>query len=168
RTVVAEEDVQMALSQLEPLVQLIEMGRSRFLYGLDKTPDDCLSWSPGGKAHTPLELAGRLIRFLGFGTHFLRHRTMPDRSAEPPPPPKTRDEAKAALEEAFSQLQSAIEELREEDLQAPVPMPWGGTIPLVVTLWRTPGTIGYFQGQLNYTQLAYGDEDANIPPNWGR
>jgi hypothetical protein len=30
------------------------------------------------------------------------------------------------------------------------------------------GVIGYFQVQLNYLQLAYGDTDPNMPPNWGR
>jgi hypothetical protein len=26
--------------------------------------------------------------------------------------------------------------------------------------------MGYLQGQLNYCQMAYGDEDPNIPPSW--
>jgi hypothetical protein len=35
-------------------------------------------------------------------------------------------------------------------------------------IWWVNGMIVYHQGQLNYLQLAYGDENANIPPEWGR
>jgi hypothetical protein len=29
------------------------------------------------------------------------------------------------------------------------------------------GVTGYWQGQLNYIQTAYGDMDPNMPPGWG-
>jgi len=42
--------------ELQPLENWITMSRSRFVYGLDRVPDDRLNWSPGGEARTPLAL----------------------------------------------------------------------------------------------------------------
>ena len=69
----------MAVSQLQPLLKGIGMARLRFLYGLDRTPDDRLNWSPGGEAKTPLAVAGRLTGFLGFFSHLLETGAMPER-----------------------------------------------------------------------------------------
>jgi hypothetical protein len=56
----------MALASLQPLLKGMAMGERRFLYGLEKTPDDRLKWSPGGEGKTPLDVAGRVAGFLGF------------------------------------------------------------------------------------------------------
>jgi hypothetical protein len=157
----------MAISQLQPLMKLVGMSRVRFLYGLDQVPDDRLKWSPGGAALAPLALAGKTAGFLGAVTHMVRNRAMPERPGSPPAPPPGREEAKAAVDAAFGQLRAAIDALTEADLQQPVTMPWGETISLAEMLWSVGSVIGYHQGQLNYLQLAYGDTDPNMPPDWG-
>src|SRR5205807_1503100 len=83
----------MAVSQLQPLLKGIGMARLRFLYGLDRTPDDRLNWSPGGEGKTPLAVAGRLSGFLGFFSHLLETGAMPERPAGPPPSPENREAA---------------------------------------------------------------------------
>jgi hypothetical protein len=156
----------MAIATLQPLLKTVSMSRSRFLYGLDRTPDDRLNWSPGGEAKTPLQLAGKTAAFLGFISHVLQNRAMPENRGSQPPPPTGREEAKATLQSAFDQLAAAVESLKEGDLQQSVPMPWGET-SIAEMLWSVNTVIGYHQGQLNYLQLAYGDTDPNIPPEWG-
>lgn len=157
----------MALTQLQPLLKNAGMARERFLYGLDQTPDDRLAWSPGGEAKTPLAVAGRLTLFLQFFAHLLETGAMPERPASLPPAPESRSAAKAALEQAFSRLEGLIEGLREGDLTRPMPTPWRTSIPALEMLWSLPTVLGYWQGQLNYIQTAYGDTNPNIPPTWG-
>jgi hypothetical protein len=157
----------MAIPHVQPLVTNVAMARSRFLYGLDRTPDDRLTWNPGEAALTPLALAGKTARFVGVMTHYFQHHTMPERPASPPPPPQSRDEAKDLLDGSFGRLLEALDRLTEGDLQQTVTMPWQQTMALGDVLWLIPGIIAYHQGQLNYLQLAYGDKDPNIPPDWG-
>ncbi len=156
----------MSLTELQPLLKTINMNRSRFLYGLDCVPDDRQDWSPGGAAHTPLQVAGRAAGFLQFLSHIIRERTMPERPGDPAPAPTDRAAARAAVDAAFGRLQASIEALTEADLTQPVPTPMGETIPLREMLGWVNGLIGYQQGQLNYLQLAYGDTDPNMPPEW--
>jgi len=157
----------MALPLVKPLLKSVEMARSRFLYGLDRTRDDRLTWNPGEAALTPLELAGKTARFVAFLTHYFEHGTMPERPASPPPAPQSREEAKAALDASFGRLLGVLEGLTEADLGKIVTLPWGETTALNDVLWAVPSIIAYHQGQLNYLQLAYGDKDPNIPPEWG-
>jgi hypothetical protein len=142
------------------------MARSRFLYGLDQTPDDRLNWSPGGSAKSPLGLADRITGFLQFISQLIETGEMPDRSAPQPAPSESREEAKARVAAGFDRALAVLEGLTEADLQKLVPVPWGARIPVLGVLGFFPTATGYFQGQLNYCQLAYGDEDPNIPPDW--
>jgi hypothetical protein len=144
------------------------MSRSRFLYGLEKTPDNRLNWSPGGEARTPLQLAGRMAFFAGHMAHRIQHPAGPEMQGGPPPSPQTRAEAMAAVGEAFDRLRAAIAGLSEADLEQKMPFPYGGPVPVGHILWWLSGVLAYQQGQLNYAQMAYGDADANIPPNWGQ
>ncbi|MBI3909415.1 MAG: DinB family protein [Armatimonadetes bacterium] len=157
----------MAIPQVRDLLKGLLMARSRFLYGLDRTPDDRLHWSPAVGAPTPLQVAGKLEGFLHFLAYLAQNRAMPEGMA-PPPAPGSREESKARLDAAFARLQSVIAELSTADLEQPLPVPWGGTPALSLVLCMLPGVTGYFQGQLNYIQITYGDKDANIPPNWGQ
>lgn len=158
----------MAIPQGEQLLKVIDMSRTRFLYGLDRTPDDRLDWSPGGSATTPLQIAGKTVRLLSVLAELIQNRTMPERPASPPPPPQSREEAKAALDAAFERMRTVIAELSETDLEQTVPTPWGVMTPTAQALWFINGAIGYCQGQLNYVQTAYGDTDPNMPPGWGQ
>ena len=144
----------------------LEMARTRFLYGLDKTPDDKLEWSPGGSAKNALQLAGKLAGFLTFFDHILQHQTWPERPATPPPAPSDRDAAKNAVHAAFSKVQATIAGLTEEGLAKQAAAPWGAQLTLAEWVTAVGGVVAYHQGQLNYLQLAYGDEDPNIPPEW--
>jgi hypothetical protein len=157
----------MPLPQAHNVLKYLVMAQNRFLHGFDRVPDDRLSWSPGGEAPTPLQLAGKLTRFLTFITHVLADRQMPERTGAPPEPPATREEAKRVVDSGFATLRGAVTGLTERDLAAEVPVPWGqATIEHV--LWQIPAVVGYLQGQMNLVQLAYGDTDPNIPPDWGR
>ena len=158
----------MAHERLESFHKTLAMGRNRFLYGLDVTPDDRLAWSPGGNAYTPLQLAGRLAGFLGFITHLVQEGAMPENRGELPPPPGSREEAKERLGAAFDRLAGVAENLSAEELARPVPTPWGEPIAAGGMLKGANQVVSYFQGQLNYLQLIYGDTNANIPPDWGK
>jgi hypothetical protein len=157
----------MAIPQVQEVLKIISMGRNRFLYGLERVPDDRLNWSPGGAASTPLQLAGKTAVFLSFVSHVLQTRTPPNFDAPRPEPPNTREEANAVVNAAFTQLRKVVSEFTEGDLRQTAPAPWGDTPIGALLLWIS-GLILYHQGQLNYLQLTYGDEDPNIPPNWGR
>jgi hypothetical protein len=155
----------MALPEIQPLLNGLRMARSRFLFGIERVPDDRLTFNPGGAAKSPLELAGKLAGFLSFIT-LMTQGQMPDRSGGAPPPPATREEAMAALEGAFEGLRSMLEGLTAADLDRMIQMPWGTQMSQRQWLYGIPAVIGYFQGQLNYVQLIYGDEDPNMPPDW--
>src|SRR5579885_1020303 len=106
----------MANASLQPLLKTLGMSERRFLFGLDRTPDDRLRWSPGGEAKTPLAVAGRLAAFLGFFSHLLETGSMPERPTCPPPSPESREAAKSAVEAAFRRLEAQLNGLREEEL----------------------------------------------------
>jgi DinB family protein len=158
----------MAVSQLQSLLKGMEMSERRFLYGLDRTPDDRLNWSPGGEAKTPLGVAGRLTGFLSFFSHLLETGAMPERPDSLPPPPENREAAKSAVAAAFRRLATLIEGMSEEDLARPLPTPWGTAVPAREMLGWINGVTSYWQGQLNYIQTIYGDVDPNMPPGWGQ
>jgi len=158
----------MAVSQLQPLLKGMEMSERRFLYGLDRTPDDRLNWSPGGEAKTPLGVAGRLTGFLGFFSHLLETGAMPERPASLPLPPENREAAKSAVAAAFRRLGTLIDGMQEGDLARPLPTPWGTSVPAREMLGWINGVTSYWQGQLNYIQTIYGDVDPNMPPGWGQ
>ena len=161
----------MALPRLTPMLKVIRMGKTRWLYGLDQTPDDRLSWTPGGEAASALGLSAKIVPFLGFVSHMLAHGVMPARPEDGPPPPPPalagRDEAKAAVSAAFDTLIATMESLSEEDLARSVTPPWREATTIDTMVHFVPVVLGYFQGQLNYAQLAYGDTNPNIPPGWG-
>jgi hypothetical protein len=156
----------MAIPEISPATGQLKMAKARFLFGLDRTPDDRLTWSPGASAKTPLQLAAKLEGFLSFMAHLIQHRAMPERRGDPPPDPTNREEAKQRVAAAFGRLNDVLNGLQAADLEQPVPVPWG-TSSLRDIVWGVGGVIAYHQGQLNYCQLAYGDEDPNIPPGWG-
>ena len=91
----------MPIPQVQPLIRLIEMSRSRFLYGLQQTPDDRLTWAPGETAGTPLQIAGRLARMMQTIAYLIEHHAFPERPATPPPPPPDRETARAEVTAAF-------------------------------------------------------------------
>jgi hypothetical protein len=154
--------------EVKHVMKVAAMSRSRYLYGLDRVPEERLSWSPGGEANSPLKLAGRAVRFVDVFAHLLQHGAVPESArATPPPVPQSREEAKRIVEEAYERLRGVLNSLSEADLEKPMPVPWGGTVPLSQMLFFFAVTLGYQQGQLNYAQMAYGDKDANIPPGWG-
>ena len=124
----------MAIASLQSLLKGMEMGQRRFLYGLEKTPDDRLKWSPGGEGKTPLDVTGRVSGFLGFFTHMLQNHTMPERPSGPAPSPGSREEAKASVEAAFRQLRAHIEGMTESDLAQTLPTPWGTTVSIFQAL----------------------------------
>jgi hypothetical protein len=146
--------------------RVLEMSRQRFLHGLDRVPDDRLTWSPGESSHTPLQLAGRLASFLDHRTRMLTSAPGAPVARSTPAVPSSREEARSRVGEAFSGLTSAVEALSEGDLDRPVTAPWGAEVSAGVMLLTVLNVVGYFQGQLNYCQLAYGDTDPNIPPAW--
>jgi hypothetical protein len=156
----------MALAQVQGIIRGLEMGRDRFVFGLEKTPDDRLAWSPGEGARTPLELAGTVAGFAGFMLHVCREAEMPERPAQPPPAPASREEAQAAVTGALNNVIAYVSGMTEADLAKLVPVPWGQKIPAGEFAGMFGTVLGYFQGQLNYLQVCYGDKDPNIPPSW--
>ncbi len=152
----------MAIEYVQPLLRALHLGHSRFTYGLTRTPDDRLTWTPGGAAKTPLQLAGKMAAFYSFFTSALRGE---QRRREIPEPPASREEAIARLDTAYQDFRAAIEGLTEADLEGRRTPPWG-ECSVRELVWWFHGALSYHQGQLNYVQLAYGDEDPNIPPEW--
>jgi hypothetical protein len=160
----------MPIEPVKPILKGLAMGRNRFLHGLDVTPDDRLNWRPGGEAPTPLQLAGKLAGFLTFISEWVQTGEIhdPSKRSPPPPPPATRQEAKDRLGTAFDRMRTVCQAVTEADLARVLPTPWRQPTPLGEILPGIPGIVSYFQGQLNYLQLAYGDTNPNMPPNWGQ
>lgn len=154
----------MPIPQAPLVLKSLALFRHRFLYGLDQTPDERLNWSPGGTDKTPLHVAGDLAGFLFFLARTLAREEKPLPEGGFPPAPETREAAREAIDNGCAALRRAVEGLDPADLSAkPTHM---GEDTLEEVLWLINGTILYHQGQLNYIQLCYGDENPNIPPDW--
>jgi hypothetical protein len=147
------------------LQRFISMSRRRITYGLDRTPDDRLDWRPAPDAPSPLEMALRISVFATNVSQYIRTGAFPERRE--PPVATNREEAKTLVDAACAALAEAVAGITDEALERPVMAPWGGQVPLREMMWFIPGGLMYYQGQLNYLQLAYGDTDPNMPPNWG-
>jgi hypothetical protein len=154
----------MASNGLEPVIKGVRMGQSRFIYGLEQVPDDRLSWRPTADAPSALELGAKLAGFMHFVIHYVKTG---ERAQTPGEPPITRDEVIAALREGFDSMVTGLAGMTAEDLGRKLMAPWGVEVPAAQMAGMVPGIVAYFQGQLNYLQLCYGDKDPNIPPNWG-
>jgi len=154
------------LAELEGVEVAARFARDRFLYGLEKTPDDRLGWAPGDGAATPLVLAGKVAAYLGFISYTLAHGAWPERPAAPPPPPADRAAARAVVEGAFAAYFAALEAATPEHLERQLPSPWGSTVSGRGWLALANQVFGYLQGQLNYIQICYGDTEPNMPPTW--
>lgn len=155
----------MPIPQTDLVLKNLGLFQRRFLYGLDQTPDERLSWSPGEAAKSPLHVAANLAQFLLFLADTLTHRELQLWDVGELPAPGTREAAREAIDRGCEALRQAVEGLRPDDLAAKPSPPWGEDT-LEEVLWLINGTILYHQGQLNYIQLCYGDKDPNIPPNW--
>jgi len=156
----------MSLPQLRPILKQLAMGRSRYLFGLDRVPDDRLNYSPGGDARSPLALADYHANFFRMVNYLITRRAFPTERPEIVPS-ASREEAKAKVDAAYGALIATVKELSEDDLRKTLPAPWGGELTVEEFLTAGVFVAGYTQGQLNYVQMCYGDTDANIPPGWG-
>ncbi len=154
----------MASARINDLIKNVEMARTRFLFGLDRTPDDRLNWSPGGEAPTPLQVAGKIATYAGFFAGLLRGE--PPAGRQMPPAPETREAAKELVDSALRTLASALGGVSEEDFDRTYTAPWGAPVTIGEMIWWLPLVCGYAQGQLNLIQLSYGDTDPNIPDEW--
>lgn len=155
----------MAHASMEPIIASVDLAGQRLVYGLSRTPDDRLDWSVGGSATTPIQILGRAAHMAEDIAYFLEKGTW-NMDAENQKPLQNREEVEAGVRSAIEKLKKALAGLTEEDLAGDAPAPWGGSISM--RLWPTLALqgMGYAQGQLNLIQLAYGDEDPNIPPDW--
>lgn len=76
----------MPAPHIQGLITLVERHRSRFLYGLDRMPDDRLAWTSGEAGTTPLQIAAKVVESLGFVTHQLKTGEFPDPKGFQPEP----------------------------------------------------------------------------------
>lgn len=155
------------IAQLEPISRSLGFAQTRFTYGLQKTAEaDKLSFSVGGSAKTPLQIAGAYAGMIGFIAGAVATGQM-ERPSGFPEPPTSGEAAIAGVNAAFEKLQGVIAGLTEADLAKTLRAPWGQELPISDWLVFINQVAGYWQGQLNITQMAYGDEDPNIPPQFG-
>lgn len=156
----------MAAKELETTIAVLEMGHSRFAHGVTCVPDERLNWTPAEGAKTPLAIAATLAAYYFMLEFMVRMRRFP-LPEERPPLTEGREEALQLLESRFRKLVQTLDGLTEADLEQELPAPWGGSVAMRRYVGFFPVVIGYWQGQLNYVQIAYGDNEPNIPVNWG-
>ena len=153
------------LTNLEPINEALSFARARFTYGLQCVPEDRRNWSPGGSAPTAMAIGGKVAGFLTFLGTALQQGAMPARpEGGLPPTPDNLDDLIAAVNAGFDALQAGVSSLDEKDPNVTMRAPWGQELSLVAWVGFACQVVGYFQGQLNLLQLAYGDETPNIPP----
>jgi hypothetical protein len=151
----------------EQLVKFVGMSRRRFLYGLEAVPEERLHWAPVEGRRTILQFADYVAGFLGLASILVATGAMPKERPAPPPPSASRAEAADRLAQSYDRLQAAIRDLDEQQLANTMIPPWRTEMTVEEMLWFLSSALGYFQGQLNFYQLCYGDTDPNIPPGWG-
>ncbi len=156
----------MTTLPVNDLSRAAEKAVERFLYGLDQVPDDRLSWRPSDTCKSPLEIVARMSGHVRFVARCVADRSVPDRVGFYANPPTTRSEAHRAISEAVAELVAVFDSLTPSDLEAAMTAPWGETLPVHRYLPLCLNSLFYFQGQLNYVQMAYGDMGVNIPPHW--
>lgn len=156
----------MATIDLSLVVQSLGGARERFVYGLESTADEQLAQKASDTTKTPLEIAGQVTGFLTYFALMFKGEPLPDRSGPRPPAPTTREAAIEGVDAAFRRFEQVVSELTDEELAKPMPLPWGGTMPVAGMLLFAFSAPSYFQGQLNYAQTIYGDMDPHIPASW--
>lgn len=155
----------MPAVEIEAALQALYLSRTRLIYGLTVVPEERHNWTPCGSAPTPVQLTGKVVRFLEFVAAYLREGAMPQGGGDVEGP-SDMEEGRQQVEAALDRLKATLEALDEADLDRALPAPWGEPMTIRVWLFLIIQSLGYFQGQLNTIQLAYGDEEPNVPPEW--
>jgi hypothetical protein len=129
---------------------------------VERVPDDKRAWSPMGDARTVLDVAAECAILNGSTVNMLQTRAWP---AEYDFAEYEREKAelaskgwpavKALLNENTPRAIAAIKELKDEDLDVEVPMPWGNfTVAQIASYpyWN----MCYHEGQANYVAAMLG------------
>lgn len=156
----------MAVPEVEMTIRTLRMGRTRFLLGLEKVPEERLDWTPAPNVRSPLGVAQTMASYLFFLDYAVRNLDFPAQEVRPKPP-SDRHELARNIDGGFDRLIATLQGLDASDLDRELPAPWGGTMTLRLFVGFFAVVVGYWQGQMNYVQLAYGDTASNIPENWG-
>lgn len=157
----------MALPEVQDCITMLEFARDRYIHGLSVTPEDKSLWTPGGKTRNVLIQASRTANLVGILEHLLGTGQFPQQGGPLAPEAATLEAAQKEVREAYTRFLAVLEKLTAEDLERVVPAPWGEQITVRRWLYLANQALGYSQGQMNFLQLAYGDDNANMPPGYG-
>jgi hypothetical protein len=149
------------------LVERVRRIGKSYLSDLSFIPEDKLGVSPMGKARSPIEFTAECA---GFNLWVARtFRNEPDDAAKKETRAAylaslvTAPLATRAFEESIEVLATAIAETPDEELFREITMPWGSAAPLHEAAAMATAHMMYHDGQINYIQSLYGDDDNH----WG-
>ena len=158
------------MTNKELILMLCESGKNELERTFAAVPDDKLKFEAAPGVRTPLDAFGQaaqslqmtvgLIERRSEGFENLDMRAMTGHMAQQRAL-WSRQEALSQMELNWSAFKAAIEPLTEEELSAPLTMPFGGGTTAPVGFWLMTAyrnLVSRF-AQINYIQTLYGDFD---------
>ncbi len=152
----------------ELITMLCEAGKNELERTFAAVPDDKLTWKPAEGARTALDAFGQgaqglqmtvgLIQSRGEGMANMDMRAMMSQMAQERAT-WSRQDAMTHMETGWSQFKAAVEPLTDEELGAPITMPFGGgtTAPMAFWIMTAYRNLVSRFAQINYIQTLYGD-----------
>jgi len=130
-------------------------------------PADKMTVSPMGKARTPVDFTAECAGF-----NFMVAKTLAGEAIQPRSDEErqayyasldTYDKAVVEFKKSVEALKTGLEGATEEHLFSETTTPWGMTVTVYRLLTMAMGHMMYHDGQINYIQSLYGDDQNH----WG-
>jgi uncharacterized damage-inducible protein DinB len=141
---------------IEAAIASAEFDLGMVLAAARHIPEDKLTWSPGGKATSALQILGHVSGFVEWLVQSIESGQMYQGSTDDSP--ANLAEAEALCKAAMERFATWARGLSDETLSKDVVFPWE-TAPAWRVLNYFDWNNTYHMGQLNYIQLLLGDEE---------
>jgi uncharacterized damage-inducible protein DinB len=144
------------------LVRQIERELENFLELVAKVPDDKLDWQPAPQLRSTLSQYQEVATILEYSWDVYEHRKMEwdeakfDAYKANRARFTTREACEAELKRQTQRLIDFVRTISEDDLHAPVEMPWPGDFRLADCIHYHVWNLSYHQGQISAILLQLG------------
>jgi uncharacterized damage-inducible protein DinB len=145
---------------LHGLIEQLTMMAGNLAYNLDFVPDDKLNWKPAPTAASALEIANHVLEPLRGMASQLRTGEFNAEGAQA----TNRAEAQQFIVEAANDYAAALRELKAEDLQGTISLPFG-EVPKGMAISIPVVDLIHHHGQIAYLQTMWGDAESHFAPD---
>ena len=151
------------------ILNLLQNGEQGLTRTFNAVPDDKLNWAPLDQGRTALDAFGDAAQTCKLAAQIAQSKGnfKPSREMFTQLAAERANWNKAdaldAMNAASTALHAALENLSEEELAVPVPMPIGGGMTMPLGAWIMMAYRSFLSrfAQINYIQTLYGDHESH-------